>query len=713
MIRQGQLLFEIGVEEIPHWMIAPALAEIDRLFRALLEEHRLKATGIQVDGTPRRLVLRAMNLPTRQPDREELIMGPPKAAGEGAATGFARKNGVTPEQLTIESTPKGDYFALRRKVEGRPTRDILAEALPRLIASIPWPKTMYWTGKDGVRFIRPIRWIVALLVDRVIPFEFGGVAAGAISRGHRRARATVRDRRRPVTIDVPVTVYTYERQLRSRDVIINADKRKERIAEGIASLLESSGLTLVPDPALLDDLAYLTEFPTPILGAFHERFLELPAEVLTTVMRHHQRYFSLRRPDGSMAPHFIAVMNRKSWFQQKVIQGNERVLEARFNDARFFWEVDQQKPLAARLDDLKNVTFQARLGSYHAKTEGLEAGATRMARLLNADVSTVRRAASLAKCDLTTEMVKELTELQGVMGGLYAKSQGEPEPVWRAIYEHYLPQSLDDPIPSTLEGRIVSMADKLDTLEGCFAIGMVPTGSKDPFGLRRAAQGLVKILVEGRVPLNLRELLTAGAEETHRTLSALAIPGYLSDRDPSGALLWSRTLWDFLLDRIRYYFRDVRKFRYDEVNAALASSWATLPDLEDRLFALQIIRDTEDFEPIAASFKRIRNILKQAQWSEGDVNPALLEAGPERALFDELAALEPEAQRAADSRDYQRALQIMASLRGAVDNFFDSVLVNAPDPGVRANRLALLGRLLHRFSSIADFSEIVTTATSE
>jgi glycyl-tRNA synthetase beta chain len=713
MIRQGQFLFEIGVEEIPHWMIPPALKEMERLFHALLDEHRLNATRIEIDGTPRRLVIRAMSLPARQPDREELIMGPPVAAGEGAATGFARKNGIDPAQLITETTPRGQYFALRRKVEGRPTRDILAEALPKLIAAIPWPKTMYWTGKDGPRFIRPIRWIVALLVDRVIPFEFSGVQSGAISRGHRRARVTVRDRRKPVTIDVPVTVYTYERHLRNRDVILNAGKRKDKINEGIAKILERSGLQLVPDEALLDDLAYLTEYPTPILGAFHERFLELPAEVLTTVMRHHQRYFSLRRPDGSMAPNFIAVMNRKAWFQNQVIQGNERVLEARFNDARFFWEVDQQKPLAARIDDLKHVTFQARLGSYHAKTEGIEAGATRMARLLNADVATVRRAASLAKCDLTTEMVKELTELQGVMGGLYARSQGEPEPVWRAVYEHYLPQSLDDPIPATAEGRILSMADKLDTLEGCFAIGIVPTGSKDPFGLRRAAQGLVKILVEGRVPLNLRELLTAGAEETHRSFSALAIAGYDGARDGDGALLWSRQLGEFLLDRIRYYFRDVRKFSYDEVNAALASPWATLPDLEDRLFALQIIRETQDFEPIAASFKRIRNILKQAQWSEGEVNPALLEAGSERSLFDELAAIEPEVQRASESRDYQRALQLMASLRGAVDNFFDRVLVNAPDPGVRANRLAFLGRLLHRFSSIADFSEIVTTSTSE
>lgn len=703
MSAQLPFLLEIGVEEIPHWMIVPALAELERLFRAVLDGNRLEAGELKLDATPRRLVLRCPALPEQQASREELVMGPPKAAGEGAATGFARKNGVELAALAVETTPKGEYYALRRTVAGRATRDILAEALPALITRIPWPKTMYWTGKDGIRFIRPIRWIVARLGDEAVEFEIAGVKAGMNSRGHRRLGSD----------EIVFDYGNYEERLRKNGVILSAGERKKKILDGIRKLLRGTGLKLVADQALLDDLAYLTEFPTPILGSFDEKFLDLPSEVLTTVMRHHQRYFTLQRADGSMAPSFIAVMNMKADRQGFVRKGNERVLEARFNDARFFWETDQRKPLAQRIGDLKHVTFQARLGTYHAKTEGIEAGATRMARMLNHDVAAVRRAASLAKTDLTTEMVKELTELQGVMGGLYARSQGEPEAVWRAVYEHYLPQSLDDPIPSTMEGRLLSMADKLDTLEGCFAIGIVPTGSKDPFGLRRAAQGLVKVLVEGRIPLNLRELLTAGAEETHRIFAALDVQGYDGTRDAGGVLAWSRQLWDFLIDRIRYYFRDVRKFKYDEVNAALASAWSTLPDLEDRLFALQLVRETENFEPIAASFKRIRNILKQAQWSEGAVDPARLEAGPERALFDELEKIEPEVRRANESRDYLRALQLMATLRESVDRFFDSVLVNAPGADVRANRLALLGRLFNEFSSIADFSEIVTSTTSE
>ena len=664
-------LFEIGVEEIPHWMIVPALADIERLFKAVLDENRLAGGELKLDGTPRRLVLRVDALPARQEDRDELAMGPPKSAGEGAAAGFARKNGVSPDQLLTEVTPKGEYFAIRRSIQGRDTRDILAEALPALIAKIPWPKAMYWTGKGGETFIRPVRWIAALLGDRVVEFEFAGVKSGANSRGHRRLGAD----------ELVFDHASYEERLEKNGVILSAEKRRKRILDGIRKALRGTGYALAADEALLNDLVYLTEFPTPILGAFDEKFLDLPDEVLTTVMRHHQRYFTLKREDGSMAPAFIAVMNMKADRLGYVKKGNERVLEARFNDARFFWEFDQQKRLADRVKDLAHVTFQAKLGSYLAKTERVQERARDLAALLNADAAAADRAAELAKTDLTTEMVKEFTELQGVVGGLYAKAQGEPEAVWKAVYGHYLPQSMDDPIPSTLEGRVVSLADKLDTLESCFSIGMAPSGSKDPFALRRAAQGVVKILVEGRMPLPLAAL-------------------------PSG-------IADFLNDRIRYYFRDVRKFAYDEVNAVMAGAPPDLVDVEDRLFAVQMVRQTENFEPLAASFKRIRNILRQAEWQSGDVDPALLEAGAEKDLHDEVSKLAPEVGRLLASRDYIRALQSMASLRPAVDRFFDGVLVNAQDAAVRANRLALLGGLLNAFSSIADFSEIVTSSTSE
>ena len=664
-------LFELGVEEIPHWMITPALAELDKLFSAFLEENRLACAPLRLDATTRRLVLRTDAIETRQQDREEVVMGPPKSAGPGAAMGFAKKNGVAVEDLGTETTAKGEYFALRRTVTGKETRELLASALPALIARIPWPKAMYWTGKDGVRFIRPIRWAACLLGDQIVDFEVGGVRSGALSCGHRRMGSC----------GIAFDHTNYEERLKKNGVILGADERRKRIESGIRKLLKGTGYTLVADEALLDDLVYLTEFPTPILGSFDAKFLDLPREVLTTVMRHHQRYFTLSQEDVSMAPAFIAVMNIKADRQGYVRKGNERVLEARFNDARFFWEFDQQKPLAARVDDLKSVTFQAKLGSYYDKAGRMKSLAAELANALGADEVACVRAAELSKCDLTTEMVKELTELQGVMGGLYARSQGEPEEVAQAVYSHYLPQSVEDPIPATLSGKVVSLADKLDTLKACFSVGMIPSGSKDPFALRRAAQGVVKILVEGRLALGFDGL--------------------------------SKELSDFLWDRVRYYFRDIRNFRYDEINAVFAASPANLVDCEDRLFALRMVRQTENFEPLAASFKRIRNILRQAGEPAGAVDVNLLEHAAEKALHAEVEQLQPQVDACVASRDYIRALQLIATLRPAADKFFDDVLVNAPDAGVRVNRLSLLGRILNAFSSVADFSEIVTESTTE
>jgi len=665
-----KFLFELGVEEIPHWMIEPALENLKTSFAALLEQNNLPATELQIDGTPRRLVLRAADIPERQADREELVMGPPKAAGAGAANGFARKQGVDVSALQVETTPKGEYFALHKKIEGRSARDILAESLPGLITKIPWPKAMYWTGKDGVRFIRPIRWTVALLGDQCVEFELAGVRSGTLSRGHRELGAT----------EIAFDHDSYEARLEKNGVILSAAKRKKRILDGIKKLLRGTGLTLVTDPALLDDLAYLTEFPTPILGGFDLKFLELPREVLSTVMRHHQRYFTLQDVEGKMAPNFIAVMNVKADRKGLVRKGNERVLEARFNDARFFWEMDLKKTLEDRVPDLAHVTFQAKLGSYLDKSNRVAERAVLLAAFLHKSTTMARRAAMLSKTDLTTDMVKELTELQGIMGGLYARQQGEEPEIWRAIYEHYQPQSMEDAIPSTVYGQILSLADKLDTLRSCFDIGLLPTGSKDPFALRRAAQGVVKILVDGKLRIPIRGL------------------------DPQVVA--------FLVDRVKYYFRDVRGFAYDEINAALAGDWNDLVDVENRLFALKLVRQTENFEPLAASFKRIRNILKQADWKEGGVDPALLEAGPERDLHDEAGKVLACVADRRQSDDYMQALQAIATLRPAVDHFFDKILVNAPDERVRKNRLALLGRLYTEVSSIADFSEIVTAGSS-
>jgi glycyl-tRNA synthetase beta chain len=639
-------LLEIGTEEIPHWMIPEALSQLAPM--------DLFGATPRVDATPRRLVVRASRLPERTPDREQVVKGPPLTAGDQAAAGFAKKQGSDVSALR----KAGNYYELVKAVPGRAVRDMLAESLPATITGLQWPKTMYWTGKSGPRFIRPIRWIVALLGDEVIPFEIAGVMSGNITRGHRQLGKG----------SIPVTQASYESDLRKNFVILAADERRTKIQ------MEATALGAKLDLDLLETLTYITEFPTAIRGDFDPAYLELPAEVLTTVMRHHQKYFSVERSPGVLAPHFVAIMNTSGDPAGLVKHGNERVLRARFNDARFFWDVDQQKKLADRVADLANVTFQAKLGSYKEKTDRVVALVKELGGNAHA-----QRAALLAKCDLTTEMVKEFTDLQGVVGGLYAKAQGEPEAVGKAIYEHYKPISMEASIPSTEEGRIVALADKLDTLRGCFAVGLIPSGSKDPFALRRAAQGVVKILAEAKLDFKIDSLV-------------------------------SGELREFLNERIQHYFREVRGFKYDEVNAVLASGVGTLADADARLSALSAVRPTENFEPLAASFKRIRNILKQAEFKPSTpLDSKLLEAGPEADLHTEFVSVRS----ATKGKPYQSALEAIAGLRPKVDFFFDKVLVMAKDERIRANRLTLLHQMLTEFSTIADFSEIVTSGDSK
>jgi glycyl-tRNA synthetase beta chain len=664
----SRFLLEIGCEEIPDWMLTGALTHLRDGFTKLLETNRLKGEVEWVDATPRRLVLRAAGLPKGQKDSVEIITGPPVSAGDGAKMGFAKKQGVDVAVLETSKTDKGEYFALRRQLTGKPTAEILAAGLPAIIGSIPWPKAMSWTGSNGARFIRPVRWMVALLQNEVVPFEFAGVATGKETYGHRRMGPLNRDKNKLGTPKpIAVSLANYEVKLRDAGVMVRAGERRQKIQDEIAALLPH-GCTVKPDDALLDTLTFITEWPTAIRGDFDPSYLALPQEVLIEVMRAHQKYFSVLLPDGKLAPHFIAVMNTKNDADGLVRSGNERVLRARFNDARFFYHKDVERTLASRVDDLKNVTFQAKLGSYHAKAERTVS----LVAELGGDADT-QRAALLAKADLTTDMVKEFTDLQGIIGGLYATATGETEAVGRAIYEHYKPLSMEDTIPATPAGRMVALADKLDTLRGAFGIGMIPTGSKDPFALRRAAQGVIKILTEG----------------------GLATPAAALDGG-------NKELADFFLDRIRYYFREIRGFAYDEVNAVIAAGITTLPDALARLEALQQVRSTPDFEPLAAAFKRIRNILEQAKSQGGTVNTALLQEDAEKQLWSAVNSLQPE------GPGYRPQLVAIASLRPAVDFFFDKVMVNAPDAEVRLNRLALLETLRAPVSRIADLSEIVT-----
>ncbi len=659
----ADFLLEIGTEEIPDWIIDGALSDLHGKFQTAFGV--FGGDALRTDATPRRLVLRAENLAEQAPDTQTVVQGPYLSAGPKAAEGFARKNSTSVDQLAKAPDAKGERYVFHQLVKGQAIADALREKLPEIIAGIHFPKGMYWTGKGGVRFIRPVRWMIALLGDRVVDFEVAGVRSGNETRGHR-----ILGSKEPV----PVTFSNYEQKLRENYVVVRAEERRKRITDGL-------GNNVHHDDELLSTLVYLTEFPSVIRGSFDPSFLQLPREILSTVMRHHQRYFSVLKPDGSLAPEFVAVTNTDGDPDVLICQGNERVLRARFNDARFFWEADQRKKLSARVPDLAKVTFQAKLGSYQDKTERVVKLAGEIAAVIGADANAVSLAALLCKCDLTTDMVKEFTELQGVVGGLYAKAQGEGEAVATAIYDHYKPVSMEDSIPRTLEGQIVSIADKLDTLRECFRIGLIPTGSRDPFALRRAAQGIVKILFEARLSLPLMELM--------EDVPALA---------------------PFLKERIEFYLRDVLGYAYDEVSAVLAAPIGSFADLADRAEAIHYIRPREDFEPLAASFKRIKNILKQAGITSADQpNPDGLSPGPEQGLHDAFLRVRIQIR---ESSGYREKLAAIASLRPRVDLFFDKVLVNDPDPAVRQNRLALLHSLLTEFSSIADFSEIVTEGAS-
>ena len=682
----AEFLLEIGTEEIPDWMIPSALADLERRFVEALGKFALQeGVTCATDATPRRLILSAQGIAARQADREETLTGPSKsvafdASGKPtkAAEGFAKRAGVAVKDLRVGDDGK---LMMQRRVEGRPTAEILAEVLPEVILGIYFPKTMYWTGKTGPRFIRPIRWLVALLDGQVVPLEIAGVRSSNRTQGHRRLGET----------DIEVTgAKELREKLKANSVLVSAGERRARIESGMQTLMPA-GKRVRSNPRLLEILVNITEYPTPVLGSFDKSYLDLPEEVLETVMLHHQKYFALEDEQGRLQPNFVAVANLDGDPDGIIRQGNERVLRARFNDAQFFWSSDQKKKLADRVEKLKAVTFQAKLGSYFDKTQQTMAlvEAIAPADWSAGKLAQARRAAELAKCDLTTEMVGEFPELQGVVGGLYAKHQGEPQEVAEAIYDHYRPAGADDAIPRNDSGQIVAIADKLSTLGGFFRLGMIPTGSKDPFALRRAAYGIIRTVVEGGHKLPISEM----CEKANAGEGAAA-------------------LREFFVDRLRYYLRDVRGYKYDEVNAVLAASDDDPLDAAERAEAISLARPTPDFEPLATSFKRITNILKQAggleQYAAKSVNTNLLEPGAEAALYAAFEQLRPRVAKDKQKGNYARALTAIASARPAVDKFFDDVLVMAGDEKIRENRLAFLALLLKEFSTIADFAEIVS-----
>lgn len=697
-------LFEIGCEEIPAGMIPAASRELKVILEKYLEAERiLDGATLEILASPRRLTATCSGLRVKQEDMEKEVVGPPKsvafdAAGNAtrAAESFAAKQSVSVSALLTVSTPRGECVAARLVIKGRPSADLLGEILPKVIREIPWPKAMYWTGASGVRFIRPIRWIVALLGDRAIPFELESVRAGNSTVGHRfLGKAKVR-------VTGP---QDYIEKLRRNFVLVQPQERREKVQREMGKLAAGRGLQVNADAGLLDLVTYLNEYPTAILGNFDPAHLELPEEVLITVMRGHQKYFALRSGDGKLAAHFLAIINLQKDSKGLVQAGHERVLRARFADARFFWQSDQKCRLADNLQKLKPVTFQAKLGSYWEKVERIRSMAKWLAEqwrsqgLTDTSVLSADRAAELCKCDLVTGMVGEFSELQGIMGGLYARVQGEPEDVWQAVYDHYLPAGLADSLPRNLTGATVALADKLDTLAGCFAVGLAPTGSSDPFALRRAALGVVLIILDRKVRLSLKEAAAQAVKVLVENKSALKVGADVE-----------KLLCDFLVERARFILQQRDGLAQDEINAALAAGSDDLVDAVQRIRAVQAIRKTTNFGPLAISFKRIRKILEKAGspagWRLAAVQPELFDHPAERALHEAAGRIAREAGEHKKAKRYQEALQGISELRPAVDEFFDHVMVMAEQEAVRKNRLSLLAGLLGEFSTIADFSEL-------
>ena len=706
-------LLEIGCEEIPARMIDAAQNELaSRVGELLARESLGLPAGVSAPlTTPRRLSV-ASTIADRQMDVTEQVTGPAVkiAFKDGqptrAAHEFARKAGVDVSQLEKIATPKGEYLVAKITKKGRSAAEILAESLPKEVSSIHWPKNMYW-HKPIERFARPVRWLVAMLDSEVIPLAFAGVRAGNRSHGHRTLSQGV--------VQVP-KANAYVERLREAKVL-GRGEREQQIRKALdAAARAIPGARWREDKSLLETVVNLTEFPSAVLGSFDPEFLELPEEVLVTVMRDHQKYFAVEDPNGQLSPNFLAVLNTDGDPKGIIRHGHERVLRARFNDARFFWQTDQKHPLRERVQLLKHVTFQKNLGTYYEKTKRVQRLCSWLSELIRQRGRQIRpgvihKAALLAKADLTTELVKEFTELQGIVGGLYVRVQqldrdmadSTRRAIADAIYDHYKPESMEDSVPRTLEGAVLVIADKADGIAGMFALGLQPTGSKDPFALRRQANGIVKTIAEHKLPLSLSQLF-ADARQAYQNSGA--------EKKFSAKVDFAGAVRDFFRERLEFYLRDALGYKYDVVNAVLAAGSDDVMDAVARAQAVAKVRASADFESISVAFKRIKNILRQASETGKRAASAIECVAFQEPSERDLASLIPQVAKRVDElrgkHEYEAALVEISKLRPAVDLFFDKVMVMVDDERVRANRLALLQALLENFSTIADFSEIVT-----
>ncbi len=681
------LFLEIGCEEIPAGFIPKAMADMEQLLRRELESARLEYGEVVTLGTPRRLVLAVKGIAERQPDAELTAMGPAKSVAYDAdgnptraAQGFARGQGVEVSQLTLVLTEKGEYLAAKKSEIGRDTSELLTEMLPRLIGAIPFKKSMRWADME-TRFARPIHWIVALYDGLVVPFTFGNIESGSVSRGHRFMANTV----------FPVRDFAhYLEECERHFVIPDPERRKEIIRREIERVANKAKGEVLPDEELLTQVSFLVEYPSAVAGTFSPDFLVVPREVLITSMREHQRYFSMVDGEGKLLPGFITINNTLTEDPEVVVKGNERVLRARLSDARFFFNEDRKSTLASRVEALKSIVYQAKLGTSYEKMERFRALAKGLADELNPAVAErTFRAATLCKADLVTGMVGEFPEVQGIMGREYAIHDGEEPEVANAIAEHYLPTQAGGALPASDIGAFVSLADKMDTICGCFSVGLIPTGSADPYALRRSALGIINIVLERGYRKPLSSLIGASLD-------------LLAGKSSRPREEVQREVLEFFRGRFVNLMAD--RFPSDAVDAVVSVSFEDLVDAGAKIAALAEFRNREDFGPLAVAFKRVCNIVKEGV--DSPVLAELFEDAAEGALHAALKQAAGKVESALADGDYLAALTEIATLKPAVDLFFEKVMVMAEDERVRGNRLALLTGIARLFARLADFSRL-------
>ncbi len=730
-------LLEIGCEEIPARFIEPALRSIQDGFARRIEEARLGSRNdvtLRTMGTPRRLALLARGLPERQADLDEQSIGPRVEAAfdaDGKPTraclGFARSKGVDPGQLTVFETPKGRAVGLERRVIGKHTAEILPGLLGDLLAELSFPKSMRW-GDGNHRFVRPLHWIVALLDNQVVPFSFMGADSGRVSRGHRFAS--------PAEFEIE-SPDSYEGQLFERQVVVDHEKRRRELQEAARLAVEKIDGKLLQDTALEEENTFLTEKALPLLGRFDQRFLSLPREVLVVAMRNHQRYFSVEKADGSLANAFVAVANTPVENSAVVRRGFERVLVARLSDAEFFFETDKKTNPDDLVPRLAEMVFQASLGNYLEKSQRIG----KLARAMSIELGLahnypgfderVDQSCRLSKTDLLTKMVGEFPELQGVMGEVYALHAGYDGRVAQAVREHYLPRFHADAIPASDEGALVALADRLDTLAGCFGVGLKPTAAADPYGLRRQCLGVIAILQGKGYHLSLRwmlgqaveltrekvhdaRLLAARERESKKAARKKRKATKIDDIEPFEEEL-TREVHDFFRGRLRQRLVEDEGAKSDQVDAILAAGMDDILDARERLRSLRRFFEKPAFEDLAVAFKRVANIIKDFKSAEvkPELLPELLNEPEEKKLYQVYLAAAPGFEKSILARDFDGSLDLLArELRGPVDRFFDKVLVNDPDdPARQANRKALLSMIEKLFGRIADFTRLQLKAS--